>query len=107
MAQAENLSKVGRILWFIGVFIVITTQFCFAHDPAGISAASGWTIVVTLVIAMAASFLSFRYFFPMVRERSLYLRIITGALAIIIPFVLVVCLIFPLVFAIIYTQIIG
>ena len=102
-----NLFNFGNIVSLTGILVIVSPQFCFEHDPVGISVASGWSIVVTLIIAIASSFLSFRYFFPMARERSLDLRIITGTLAIIIPFVLVVCPILPLVFAIIYTRIIG
>jgi hypothetical protein len=100
--RIKNLIKCGNIVWLIGVLTVVNPQFSFAHDPQGWSVASTWSIVIVTVIGIAASYFSFRFFFPMTVGSRPTLRFIVGALAIIIPFVVVWPLILPLVFAIIY-----
>lgn len=103
--QLEKLSKFGNVLCFIGVLTIASAQLCFAHDPQGVSVASTWSIFITLAIAIAASFFSFRYFSGMTRGRRPSLRFIAAALAIIIPFVLVWCVVFPTIYGIIYFRI--
>jgi hypothetical protein len=103
----NSLNPISKKVHFLlmGVLIIINPESSFAHDPAGTSAAWGWTIPITLIIAIAASSLSFRYFFRKARERGSDLRFITGALAIVIPLV-VVCLSIPFIFVFVYWVII-
>ena len=100
--RIENLSKCGNIVWLIGVLTIVNPQFSFGHDPQGISVASTWSIVIVTVVAIAASYFSFRFFSPMTMGSRPIVRFIVGALAIIIPFAVVWPLFFTVVFGIIY-----
>ena len=98
--ELENPSRAGKIAWLTGVLIIVNPQFSLAHDPYA-TVISTWSIVIATVIAIAASYLSFRFFFPMTVGSRPILRFIMGALAIIIPLVLVWVMVFTSVFLII------
>jgi len=98
--QLEKHSRLVKIAWLTGVLMIANPQFSLAHDPYA-AVISTWGILIATVIAIAASFFSFRYFFPMTRWRRPSLRLIIGALAIIIPFALLWPVVFLLVFGII------